>query len=212
MVAPEQVRLVVEPVLGTFGMELVDVESGPGGLRVVVDRGDGGLDLDTLAEATRLVFGALDENETAGPKGSYTLEVSSPGIERVLRTPEHFRRFVGATVAIKTRPGTSGDRRIEGRLIEADAQAIVVEVTGRTDARRRLAYDQIERARTVLQWGPAVRPGKGKTRPGGGSASTARPGGGSASTARPGGGPANSAAPRGGPARVATAHWTADAR
>ncbi len=157
MVAPERVRLVVEPVLGTFDIELVDVESGPRGLRVVVDRADGGVDLDTLAEATRLVSGALDEDEVAGPKGSYTLEVSSPGIERILRTPEHFRRFVGTRVAAKTRPATPGERRIEGRLLEADAEGIVVEIPGRAGSDRRLAYDQIERAKTVLEWGTAQR-------------------------------------------------------
>lgn len=184
MVAPERVRFVVEPALGAFDMEVVDVESGPGGLRVVVDRPDGGIDLDALTTATRVVSRALDEEEVAGPSGSYTLEVSSPGIERVLRTPEHFRRFVGAMVAVKTRPGTPGERRVEGCLVEADAEAIVVAPTDATGGDRRLAYDQIDRARTVLEWGPAARPGRAKTRTGGGPASTTSPGGGSASTTR----------------------------
>ena len=93
----------------------------------------------------------LPENE-----GRYTLEVSSPGVERPLRTPEHFRRFVGTSVAVKTRPDVEGDRRLEGTLEAADDEGVVV-------AGRRLAYDDIEKARTVFVWEPAER-GKAKQR------------------------------------------------
>lgn len=150
-------------------MEVVDVESGPRGLRVVVDR-PGGVELDALADATRAVSSALEAAQVAGPRGSYNLEVSSPGVERVLRTPDHFRRFVGTTVAVKTRPGTPGDRRVKGRLVAADEAAIVVEAGGGFDAGpRQLPYDQIERATTVLDWGPTAGPGGRPT-------SSARPG------------------------------------
>ncbi len=166
MVAPERVLVVVEPVLGEFGMEVVDVEASRDGLRVVVDR-PGGVDLDALAEATQVVSGALDDKEVAGPRGSYTLEVSSPGVERVLRTPEHFGRFVGTMVAVKTLPGTPGERRVQGRLVEAGDEAILLESPGDGD-RRQVSYADIERARTVLDWGPAARPGRGEHRRGGG--------------------------------------------
>jgi ribosome maturation factor RimP len=74
-----------------------------------------------------------------------TLEVSSPGVERPLRTPEHFRRFVGKEVAVKAKPGTEGERRLAGVLEAADEEGVVV-------AGRRLAYAEIERARTVFVW------------------------------------------------------------
>ena len=138
----ERVRQVVEPSLAAEGFELVDIERQGGVLRVTVDR-PGGIDLEAVTTATHLVSELLDSHDLIEDRT--TLEVSSPGIERPLRTPEHFRRFVGAEVAVKTRPGTEGDRRVEGLLELADDAHVVV-------AGRSLAYDDIERARTVFVW------------------------------------------------------------
>ena len=151
MSVSDRVRDVVEAPLASSGLELVDVEHGGTLLRVTVDR-PGGVDLDTISDASRLVSEALDRTDVV--PGRYVLEVSSPGVERPLRTPEHFRRFVGTTVAVRTRPGTDGDRRVEGELEAADDEGVVV-------AGRRLAYGDIERARTVFVWEPAAKPGKG---------------------------------------------------
>jgi ribosome maturation factor RimP len=148
MSAAERVRELVEPLLGTEGLEVVDVEVLGGTLRVTVDRA-GGVDLDTLADATRLVSDVLDRDDPM--PGRYVLEVSSPGVERPLRTPEHFQRFVGTTVAVKTHPDVEGERRVEGALEAADGEGIVI-------AGRRLGYGDIERARTVFVWGPAAKP------------------------------------------------------
>ena len=147
----ERVRQVVEPLLTAEGFELVDVERQGQVLRITVDLlvgpGDllagGGIDLEAVTTATRLVSDLLDAGDLIGDRT--TLEVSSPGIERSLRTPEHFLRFVGTQVAVKTRPGTEGERRVDGVLDSADDQGVVV-------AGRRLAYDDIERARTVFVW------------------------------------------------------------
>jgi ribosome maturation factor RimP len=138
----ERVRSVVEPPLSAQGFEVVDVERQGGVLRVTVDR-PGGVDMEAVTEATRLVDGVLDRHDLVADKT--TLEVSSPGVERPLRTPEHFRRFVGTQVAVKARPGTEGDRRVAGVLEAADDDGVVV-------AGRRLAYSDIERARTVFVW------------------------------------------------------------
>lgn len=149
-----QVRALLEPLLAAGGLELVDVRLAAGALQVFVDR-PGGVDLDTLgavsAEASRL----LDEHDPV--PGRYTLEVSSPGVERPLHRPEHFVRFVGSVVAVRTRPGVPGERREQGRLEAADDEGIVV-------AGRRIAYGEIERARTVFEWGPAPKPGRGTAR------------------------------------------------
>ena len=149
----QRVRELVEPLLTASGVDVVDVEQLGATLRVTVDK-PGGIDLDAVSEATLVVSDALDHNDPV--PGRYTLEVSSPGVERPLRTPEHFRRFVGTSVAVKTRPDVEGDRRLEGTLEAADDEGVVV-------AGRRLAYDDIEKARTVFVWEPAER-GKAKQR------------------------------------------------
>ncbi len=144
-----RVRELVEPVLAAGGIELVDAQFASGALQIFVDR-PGGIDLDAIAEVSTTVSHLLDEHDPV--PGRYTLEVSSPGLERPLRRPEHFRRFVGTTVAVKTRPEVDGERREQGVLEAADDDGIVV-------AGRRLAYGEIERARTVFEWGPAPKPG-----------------------------------------------------
>ncbi|MBO0893493.1 MAG: ribosome maturation factor RimP, partial [Acidimicrobiales bacterium] len=155
-----QVRRVVEAALATSDLELWDVETHPGLVRVVVDR-PGGVDLDTLSSVNRLVSESLDREDPM-PAGRYQLEVSSPGVERPLRTPGHFQRSLGTTVSVKTRPGTPGARRLEGRLVAADDDGIVVAPEGdrpngqEVDASVGIPYQDIERARTVLCWGPAA--------------------------------------------------------
>ena len=153
----ERVRALVEPPLDRAGLELVDVEHQGPVLRITVDRPDG-VDLDAISAATRLVSDELDRHDVV--PGRYVLEVSSPGVERSLRSPAHFQRFVGTMVAVRTRPGAEGDRRVEGVLESADDTGIVV-------AGRRLAYSDVERARTVFQWGPQAKPKAGsKAKPG----------------------------------------------
>lgn len=168
MTVVDRVRDLVLPLLAERDIELYDLEvSGPV-LKVVVDR-PGGLDLDVLAKATRAMSHALDEADPIA--SAYTLEVTSPGLERVLRTPQHFARAVGETVKVKVKATagatdvSSDDRRIEGLLRAADDDGITVR-TGVDDegtpVERRLAYADIERARTVFEWGPGDKPGKSR--------------------------------------------------
>lgn len=160
----ETVRRLVEPVVTNAGFELVDCELKPGLLRVSVDQ-PGGAAADRLGELSRAVSHALDAADPIPAR--YTLEVSSPGVERPLRTPAHFRRAVGATVAVRTRPDVPGDRRTQGRLVHADDTGISVAVpvadTGE-ETLREFSYADIDRARTVFEWGPAPRPGAPKTK------------------------------------------------
>src|SRR5437588_12020061 len=149
-----RVHALVEPLLAAHGFQVVDVEQLGATLRVTVDR-PGGIDLDAVSEATLVVSDALDRHDPV--PGRYTLEVSSPGLERPLRTPAHFQRFVGSDVAVKTRPENEGDRRVEGTLESADDGGLVV-------AGRRLSYADVEKAPTVFVWDPAER-GKAKDKP-----------------------------------------------
>lgn len=144
-----QVGALVEPVLAEEGIELVDTVFSRGALQLFVDR-PGGVDLDAISAVSTTVSRLLDQHPPV--PGRYTLEVSSPGLERPLRRPEHFRRFVGTTVAVKTRPEVEGERRTQGVLEMADDDGI--EIGG-----RRLAYGEIERARTVFEWNAAPKPG-----------------------------------------------------
>ena len=160
MVDPEAVRAAVEPVLSRRGLELLDVELVGSGrartLRLTVDRAEG-VDLDALAEATEPVSAALDEAEVVS--GSYTLEVSSPGLERALRRPDQFRRYLGTTISVKSKELQAGARRHRGVLVAADDEGVTLDVEG---DQRRFPYEGITQAKTVFEWGPAPKPGHGK--------------------------------------------------
>ena len=148
----ERVREVVEPLLARQSLTVYDVEHTGSALRITVDA-PGGVDLEAIAHATRLISVALDEHDPIPSK--YTLEVSSPGLERPLRTPLHFAGAVGLTVSVKTNARVDGERRIKGTLTAADDQGITV-------GDHTLRYDEIEKARTVFEWGPTPKPGKTK--------------------------------------------------
>jgi ribosome maturation factor RimP len=159
MSAADRVRELVQPILDERQLELYDVEVAGPVLRVVVDS-PGALDLDQVAGATRAISHLLDEVDPIS--GSYTLEVTSPGLERTLRTPAHFERAVGEKVKIKTAAADSTtDRRVVGVLETADTAGITVRTDGAASgepAIRRLGYEDIVRARTVFDWGPAPKP------------------------------------------------------
>jgi ribosome maturation factor RimP len=157
MATADRVRDLVTPLLADRDLELYDLELTGGVLKVLVDR-EGGADLEAIAEATRAVSRALDDHDPI--PGSYTLEVSTPGLERRLRTPEHFAGAIGESVAVKTVPGSEGERRVEGIVAAADDDGVTVrsDPDGQGPVDHHLRYDQIERARTTFAWGPPPRP------------------------------------------------------
>ena len=151
---PERETIVaaVEPVLTPLGLELFDVQLTGSGrartVRVVVDR-DGGVDLDAITAASERIQPALDDLDALGP---YALEVSSPGLERSLSRPEHFRRAVGETVSVKVRGADGGARRMRGELVAADDRGFTVEAEHGAE---HVDYEQVVQARTVFEWGAA---------------------------------------------------------
>jgi ribosome maturation factor RimP len=149
----EAVERVVAPALEVLGLELLDVESRPGLVRVTIDREDG-LDLESISKATHALSAALDEADCV-PGGRYELEVSSPGVERRLRRPEHYAKVLGTEVAVRLKPGIDADRRLEGQLRQADTGGIELQVEGE-DATRRISYADIERCHTVFDWRAAL--------------------------------------------------------
>lgn len=158
----EAVRNLAQPVCTSADVELVDVELGGGVLTVTVDR-EGGLDLDSIAALTRQISRLLDEADPV--PGRYTLEVSTPGLERKLRTPDHFRRVVGQVVNVRTVAGTEVGRRLRGTLVAVDDDGITVGPDPDTadGPDRTVRHDQVERARTVFEWGPSPKPGAKKS-------------------------------------------------
>lgn len=156
----EHVRALVLPILADLGLHLYDVDYGAGLLKITVDRA-GGVDLDTLSLVTRLVSRELDHADPV--PGTYTLEVSSPGIERALRRPEHFVGVLGSTVTVRLRDVTNDARRFQGTLTAADDAGISVLLDDGTT--RTVPYAHIDRARTVFEWGvPAKGPAKSQTK------------------------------------------------
>ena len=170
-----RVRELVVPIASDLGLELYDLEQRGGTLRVTLDTpagSAGGVTLDDLGLASRLIGRELDHHDPV--PGHYTLEVTSPGVERALRTPAHFRREVGKVVAIRLADVGHDDRRVTGTLVAADDTTATVAVDGpEGPVERTVAYDQIDRARTVFEWpaakppsarGPAPKPGSGPRR------------------------------------------------
>lgn len=156
----EELFGLLASAVATLGLELVELDVRSGVVKVVVDR-PGGADVDLIARATRAVSVLLDSHDPQ-PGRRYTLEVSSPGIERPLRTPGQFARAVGQTVSVRTLEGGQGERRIKGTLRDADDEGVVLEGESLPDDGLRLTYAQIERARTVFEWPRPARPVRSK--------------------------------------------------
>jgi ribosome maturation factor RimP len=128
---PQRERLVelLDPVITSAGYDLEDLSVSAAGrrsvVRVVVDR-DGGVDLDAIAELSRDVSNVLDDGPAAAVlNGPFVLEVSSPGVDRPLVLPRHWRRAVGRLVSVGTADGP-----VTGRVIAADEHQLSLLVGG----------------------------------------------------------------------------------
>ena len=146
---------VIEPYLAAERLELDDLELAGHGrgriLRVTVDGDDIGI--DRLAELSRGLSRLLDEEPDL--QDAYQLEVSSPGLERKLRRPEHYRKSVGREVVVKTTAGDS-KQTYQGTLDEADDQRFTLQ----TDSGpQEVSYDDVISAKTVFRWEKAPKPG-----------------------------------------------------
>lgn len=170
MVDVDTIAQALAPVVSELGLDLYDVDvSGSGRariLRVMIDR-EGGVDLDAIAAATQAVSPLLDapplDAVIAGP---YALEVSSPGLERPLRTPAHFARAVGETISVKHRAGDDhgAATRKRGVVTAADDDGFDLTLDDGSAERGtvRIAYGDVTQARTVFEWGN--EPERGNTK------------------------------------------------
>lgn len=156
-----RVRALIEPIASDLQLDLYDLEQRGGTLRVTLDTppgSDSSVDLDQLALATRLIGREFDHEDPM--PGKYTLEVTSPGVERTLRTPAHFQREIGKELNIRLANVDAEERRVQGVLVAADdtTATLRVDVDGEP-ADRVIQLDDIDRARTVFEWGPQPKPG-----------------------------------------------------
>ena len=133
----ERVWEIAEPLVTHEGLEMVDVEfrreTRGMVLRLYLDR-EGGVSLDDLSRVSRQLGDLLDVHDAV--PGPYTLEVSSPGINRRLRRPEHFRRYLGKRVRVRTASPVEGRRGFVGTLQSVEADGIVVDAGGRSQTIR----------------------------------------------------------------------------
>jgi len=124
---------VLAPVVTATGHDLEDVSVTSAGrrslVRVVVDS-DGGVDLDAVAEVSRVVSDALDADAPGGPAfaGPYVLEVTSPGVDRPLTEPRHWRRAVDRLVQVRV--GGADGETVTGRVRAAEGAGVVLDVDG----------------------------------------------------------------------------------
>jgi ribosome maturation factor RimP len=120
------------PLVEGLGYELWELEYSPGRgsgfLRLYIDA-EAGITLDDCERVSRAVSEVLDAEDPI--PGQYTLEVSSPGLERPLRTAAHFARFVGETVSVETMQAIEGRRRFKGALAAAGTETVEVDVDGK---------------------------------------------------------------------------------
>ena len=141
---------LLEPPIEALDYELVDIEYANGGgggiLRVFIDRrtrdADGGITVEDCARVSHTVSEVLEVDDPI--KGHYTLEVSSPGFDRILRKREHFERFMGERILAELKLPHNGRRRFVGLLKAMTGDSIVVDVDGQD---HNLPFERIQKAR-----------------------------------------------------------------
>jgi ribosome maturation factor RimP len=155
------VRAAVEPVLTSLGLDLEDLDVQASGKRrrvsVVVDR-DGGIDLDGIAETSRAVSEALDDAGAMGDT-AYTLEVTSPGVDRPLTLPRHWRRNAGRRARVHLVQGAM----VEGRIRAVDDEGVVLDADEGSVAEsqeRRLPWCDLVRGEVQVEFRRPVTAGE----------------------------------------------------
>ena len=156
----EQIVDLLEPAVTAMGMDLEDVRITSAGrrrlLRVVVDS-DGGVSLDDIALVSRELSATLDRASAMG-EAPYTLEVSSPGVDRPLTEPKHWRRAVGrlVTAPLRSQPrsatdGLAGSLAVTGRVTGTDSRGVRLDVDGQS---REFGYSELGPGRIQVEFAP----------------------------------------------------------
>lgn len=153
---PEELRRLIEPVVEDHGYELMNVETVHGRqsvlLRITIDdrAGDGRVPVDALARMSREIEVQLDAADAV--PGAYRLEVSSPGLDRMLAREKDFAAARGRQVKIKTRRPLDGRKRFKGGLVDFREGVVVLNVDGRDTS---IDLDDVEKANVVYEFSSA---------------------------------------------------------
>lgn len=150
MAQAERLEQLIEPAVVALGYELVGVEYLSQGrhsvLRVFIDRTEG-ITLEDCERVSHQVSGILEVEDPI--QGQYTLEVSSPGLERPLFKPAHFERFTGSDVQLRLRVPVEGRRKFKGRIVGLRDDSVVLDVDG---TERVFPLADVDRAQVVPDW------------------------------------------------------------
>jgi ribosome maturation factor RimP len=153
---------LLAPVVAGMGLECLGVEYSPSHgnslVRVYIDAPDRAVTVDDCEAVSRQVSATLDVNDPV--QGRYTLEVSSPGLDRPLFTPEQFGRFVGQSAKVEVNLPINGRRRFQGPIRAVEGSDVLLEQDG---SEVRIAHGNVQKAKLVPDFGePKGKPGKGK--------------------------------------------------
>jgi len=148
--ANAQLQAIIEPAVTALGFELVGIEHMAQGrysvLRIYIDH-ENGIGVEDCAEVSHQVSAVLDVEDPI--KGEYTLEVSSPGLDRPLFTAEHYQRYSGSLADIRLRSPIEGRRKFKGRMHGVKDGQVLIEVDG---VEYSLPLDGIEKANLIHEW------------------------------------------------------------
>lgn len=150
----EELTELLAPVVADLGLECLGVEYSPSHgnslVRIYIDAADRPVTVDDCELVSRQVSATLDVNDPI--QGRYTLEVSSPGLDRPLYTPAHFARFAGETAKVEVNLPIDGRRRFQGPIRAVEDETVVLEQDGTLV---RIAHANIHKAKLVPQFAAA---------------------------------------------------------
>jgi ribosome maturation factor RimP len=157
----EQLTELVAPAIADMGLECLGVEYSPSHgnslVRIYIDASERAVTVDDCEAVSRQVSALFDVNDPI--EGHYTLEVSSPGLDRPLYTPQQFARFIGQEVRLELDLPLDGRRRFQGPIRAVQGETVVIEQDGIEVS---IAHRNVHKAKLVPEFAEKEKPGKGK--------------------------------------------------
>ena len=157
----QKINEIIETLLLPLDFELYDIELNGGILKVTINSNNG-ITVDELADLNRKISSELDEKDLI--KNKYTLEVSSPGLERKLRRQEHYLGAINEVISVKLGPHVEGERRYEGQLVKINESILTIQPSNSTQVE--LNLNDVTSAKTVYKWEKNPKRGSHKTHSG----------------------------------------------
>lgn len=137
---------LLDPIVAELGVSVYDLEFNGGVLRVAIEKPEG-VDLDALTEVNRRLSRAIDLHDPIPSK--FNLEVTSPGLERKLRTEAHWASAVGDDVRVKLRSGAESERRFTATVVSTTGNSVKLKTS---DGETEVPFDDISSAKTIFDW------------------------------------------------------------